>query len=76
MSTQRTLVVLESPVRQTLRCMAQASHVSVSSLCRDLIREAIETREDAYWNELASQREKNFDWRRGLSHEAVWGKKK
>jgi hypothetical protein len=74
MPTQRTLVVLEKPVRQTLHRMARASHTSLSSLCRDLIREAMETREDAYWNHLATRREKRFRWRKGLTHESVWGK--
>lgn len=74
MFNQRTLVALELPVRQTLHRMARASHTSVSSLCRDLIREAMETREDGYWNRLASQREKGFQWRNGLKHQKVWEK--
>lgn len=74
MFNQRTLVALESPVRQTLGRMARASQTSVSSLCRDLIREAMETREDGYWNQLASRREKKFSWRNGLTHTKVWGK--
>jgi hypothetical protein len=74
MSSERTLVVLETPVRKTLHRMAKASHTSVSSLCRDLIREAMETREDGYWNRLAARRDKKFNWRNGLTHESVWGK--
>jgi hypothetical protein len=75
MPTQRTLVSLETPVRRVLHRMAKASRLSVSSLCRDLIREALETREDAYWNRLAAGREKNFHWRDGLTHDAVWNTK-
>ena len=75
MSTQRTLVILEPPVRKMINEIAKKEHVSISSLCRDLIKEALEINEDKYFTEMAMQREKKYNWKKGLSHEEVWDKK-
>ena len=75
MSTQRTLVILEPPVRKMIKEIAKKEHVSISSLCRDLIKEALEINEDKYFTELAIHREKKFNWKNGLSHKKVWDKK-
>lgn len=72
MNGQRTLVMLEPPLRRLVRQMAQANGVSLSSYCRDLIRDALEIVEDRYWASAAARREKGFDWSKGLSHEQVW----
>ena len=76
MGNQRTLVMLEPPVRNLIRDIAKTEKVSISSLCRDLIREALEINEDKYFTILAESRDKNFNWKHGLFHEEVWGKKK
>ena len=77
MANKRTLVMLENPVRKTISYIAKKEGVSMSSVCRDLIRRALEMHEDSYFDHLASEREKNFNWKRdGLSHEKVWGKKR
>jgi len=75
MSNQRTLVMLEPPVRNMIKEIAKKEHVSISSLCRDLIREALEINEDRYLARLAASREKSFNWEKALSHEEVWNKK-
>lgn len=73
--SQKTLVVLESPIRDLVEKIARENKVSISGVCRDLIKEALEIYEDRCWNETASSREKNFNWHKGLSHHQVWGKK-
>jgi Holliday junction DNA helicase RuvA len=41
----------------------------------DLIREALELYEDAYWAQLAEERWKTFDRKTALTHEQVWGRR-
>ena len=74
MSNQRTLVSLEPPVRDLIKKMAKERGVSISSLCRDLIFEGLEILEDRYFDLIASEREKDFNWENALSHEEVWNK--
>ncbi|MDD2353745.1 MAG: DUF6290 family protein [Atribacterota bacterium] len=74
MSNQRTLVSLEPPVRDLIKKMAKERGISISSLCRDLIFEGLEILEDRYFDLIASQREKDFNWENALSHEEVWNK--
>ncbi|MDD4289531.1 MAG: antitoxin, RHH family protein [Atribacterota bacterium] len=74
MSNQRTLVSLEPPVRDLIKKMAKERGISISSLCRDLIFEGLEILEDRYFDLIASQREKDFNWEDALSHEEVWNK--
>ena len=75
MSTQRTLVSLEPPVRDLIKQMAKERGISISSLCRDLICEGLEIFEDRYFDRIASEREDKFNWKNGLTHEEVWNKK-
>ncbi|OIO74349.1 MAG: hypothetical protein AUJ85_05655 [Elusimicrobia bacterium CG1_02_37_114] len=75
MGNQRTLVMLEPPVKNLIKNIAKKEGISVSSLCRDLIREALEIVEDRYFDKLAAAREKNFNWKHGLTHQEVWNKK-
>ena len=75
MSTQRTLVTLEPPVRDLIKQMAKEKGISISSLCRDLICEGLEIFEDRYFDRIASKREDEFNWENGLTHEEVWNKK-
>ena len=74
MSNQRTLVSLEPPVRDLIKKMAKERGISISSLCSDLIFEGLEILEDRYFDLIASQREKDFNWEDALSHEEVWNK--
>jgi hypothetical protein len=45
-------------------------------MCRDLICEGLEILEDRYFDIIASEREKDFDWENALNHEEVWNKEK
>jgi len=76
MSNQRTLVLLEPPVRDLIKQMAQEKGISISSLCRDLICEGLEILEDRYFEKIASEREDEFNWEKSLTHEEIWNKKK
>ena len=76
MNNQRTLVSLEPPVRDLIKKMAKERGLSISNMCRDLICEGLEILEDRYFDIIASEREKDFEWKNALSHEEVWNKEK
>jgi predicted DNA-binding ribbon-helix-helix protein len=69
----RVNVVLEKPIYSVLHELADAEGVSMSMLVRDLVKEALELREDRALAELASEREADFDRNNALSHDEVWG---
>ena len=73
MSATRTLVLLEPVTRTRIKAIAKREGVSLSGKCRELIHEALEIQEDAYWNAKASERDTHFDWKKGLSHKNAWG---
>lgn len=71
----KTLVVLEPPLRSAIEEIARKNQTSISGVCRDMIKEALEIYEDKYWSEAASSRDDNFKWRsRALTHSKIWGK--
>ena len=76
MSNQRTLVLLEPPIRDLIKQMAQEKGISISSICRDLICEGLEIFEDRYFDRIASKREDEFNWEKSLTHKEVWNKEK
>ncbi len=69
----RINVVLEKPLYNAVHELAEDQGVSMSTLMRDLVREAIELREDRALAFFASEREEGFNHDTALSHEAVWG---
>lgn len=74
MSTKnpRLNVVLEPPIYQTLRHLAEKDGVSLSLKARDLIRLALEYCEDLYWTRVALEREKTLTKKKPLTHKEVW----
>jgi len=74
MSTKnpRLNVVLEAPLYQTIRRLAEKDHVSLSLKARDLIRLALEYCEDLYWVKAAEVREKTLAKRKTLTHKEAW----
>jgi len=54
--------------------MSRRNKVSVSSIGRDLIKEALELHEGIYWDGVASEREKSFSKQTALTHKKVWRK--
>jgi hypothetical protein len=69
----RVNVVLEKPLYETVRRLAQKEDVSLSLKVRDLVREALEAEEDAALAQFAEEREKSFKRSRALTHKQVWG---
>lgn len=69
----RVNVVLGAPALRSVQRLASRNGVSVSQEARELIQQALELHEDAYWAEQAHQRAQTFDRRKALTHEQVWG---
>jgi hypothetical protein len=55
-----------------LQGLAAEGGVSLSMVARDLIREALELREDVGLSALAEEREGTFDPKKALTHEQAW----
>jgi predicted DNA-binding protein len=68
----RINIVVEPPLYGVMRDLATTEGVSMSTLARDLIREAIDLREDVALAAFADTRMKTFDRKAVLSHEDVW----
>ena len=68
----RVNIVVEPPLYSVLQNIATSEGVSMSTIARDLIREAIELREDVALADLADTRMKTFDRKKSLSHKDVW----
>ena len=70
----RINVMLEEPVYDTVRRLAEKENISVSLLIRDMVKEEIERYEDIYLSNLARERKKasgKNDW---ISPEKMWKK--
>ena len=74
MPTKKPLVniVVESLLYAVMNDLASREGVSMSTLARDLIREALELREDVALAVWASEREETFSRDTALSHEKLW----
>jgi hypothetical protein len=70
----RLVTVLEKPLYQRIKQAARAEGVSLSAKVRDLLREAMELEEDAYWVKEGEKRLATFDRGKALTHEQVWKK--
>jgi hypothetical protein len=69
----RINVVLEKPLYDSVRRLAEKEDVSLSLKIRDLVRQALEAEEDAALAQFAEEREKSFKRSRALTHKQVWG---
>lgn len=69
----RVNVVLEKPLYDSVRRLAEKEEISLSLKIRDLVREALEAQEDAALARFAEEREKSFKRARALAHKQVWG---
>jgi predicted DNA-binding protein len=68
----RVNIVVEPPLYSVMHDLANSEGVSMSTLARDLIREAIDLREDVALAAIADTRMKTFNKKAALSHEDVW----
>jgi len=69
----RINVVVEKSLYETIHNMARKSGVSMAMVMRDLVKEAIELREDAALVAWAEERDKKLKGKKLLSHKEVWG---
>ncbi|HNT44658.1 MAG TPA: ribbon-helix-helix domain-containing protein [Syntrophorhabdaceae bacterium] len=69
----RVNVVLEKPLYAAVDEIAKRQGLSRSMVVRDLVREAIELREDLALAAFAERREQSFDTKKAITHEDVWG---
>ena len=74
MSTKhpRLNVVLEMPLYSAIQRLARKDGVSLSLKARDLILEALESYEDAYWTKVAESRDKTLHKKSALTHKQIW----
>jgi len=69
----RVNVVLDNDLYRTVHELARQQGISMSLFMRDLVKEAVELREDRALAAIADERDQSFDPERTLSHEEVWG---
>jgi len=68
----RVYVVLDEQLYSIIQQLSEEEDTSVSSVVRDLVREALELREDIALSKFAEEREETFDRSKALSHNKVW----
>jgi len=69
----RLNVVLEPILMKSVNHLAKAQGVSLSTMARDLIKEALEIYEDGAWQNIAQKRDTGLSHKKSLSHDEVWG---
>ncbi len=68
----RINVVLEKPLYETVSKLARRDGVSLSLKVRDLVKEALEIKEDVALSRFAEEREGTFQKTKALKHDEVW----
>jgi predicted DNA-binding protein len=68
----RINIVVEPPLYSVIHELATSEGISMSTIARDLIREAIDLREDVALAAFADTRMKSFDKKEALTNEDVW----
>ncbi len=68
----RINVVLEKPLYEEVARLAKQDGISLSLEVRDIIKEALEIKEDKCLTAFAESRERTFSKTKALSHEEVW----
>lgn len=69
----RINIVVERPLYAAINDMAKKSGISMAMVVRDLIKEALELKEDTALAAFADTRMKSFNRKKALSHDEVWG---
>ena len=69
---QRVNIVVEPPLYGMMQSLAAENGMSLSSLAKDLIKEALELREDVALADFADERERTYNRKTALTHEQVW----
>jgi hypothetical protein len=69
----RLNIVVEEPIYKAIHDLAETDGISMSTVARDLIREALDLREDRALATFAERREKSLKKSKMLSHRETWG---
>ena len=69
----RVNVVMEKPLHTMVSGLAKREGISMSMVVRDLVKEALELREDIELVRIAEEREKSLTHKKRLSHKDIWG---
>jgi len=68
----RLMTMLERALYDRVKRAAKAEGLSLSAKVRDLVREALELEEDAYWAAVGEERLASFDPAQAKTHEEAW----
>jgi plasmid stability protein len=68
----RVNIVLDPLLYSALGRMAQRDGISMSLEARDLIKEALEAKEDIYWDIVAADRKRTYSAKKAQSHKDIW----
>ncbi|MFH0975631.1 MAG: hypothetical protein V1874_07590 [Spirochaetota bacterium] len=68
----RINVVLEEPLYAAIHDLAERDKVSLSLKIRDLVKEALEIKEDVGLSLFAEERDKSLKKSNALKHNEVW----
>ena len=68
----RINIVLERATYTLIENLSHQRGVSLSTVARDLIQDALETYEDSLLAEFAEEREQTLEGRTTLRHDEVW----
>jgi len=68
----RLNIVLEPLLMKGVDHLAKTQGVSLSTMARDLIKEALGTYEDGQWQKIVGKRETTFSHKKALTHDGVW----
>ncbi|HSO67686.1 MAG TPA: antitoxin, RHH family protein [Desulfatirhabdiaceae bacterium] len=69
----RVNIVIDRQAYNAMLAIASAQEVPLAMVARDLIKDALELREDAVLADFAETRERSFDPDNALTHKDVWG---
>lgn len=68
----RVNIVLDQTLYNALGRLAARDGISMSLEARDLIKEALETKEDIYWDIVAAERKRTYSAKKAASHKDIW----
>ncbi|MFQ5646096.1 MAG: antitoxin, RHH family protein [bacterium] len=73
MKNLKISATVEKPVYDAIHDLAVNKGMAMSTVIRDMIKEALELNKDIVLSKFAEEREKSFDKSKTLAHDQVWG---
>ena len=68
----RVNIVLDPLLYAALGRLASRDGISMSLEARDLIKDALESKEDIYWDLVAAERKRTCSAKKAVSHKDIW----